>query len=97
MTESYIRYGKTTTTLVGPDATEFARAATLGHSLKLYVKTRIKPIRGVGITQMLQMATRYTGRKYKRSEAAQAAEDVLQWAMEMKAALPKLDEEGRTI
>lgn len=60
-------------------------------SLKLWAVTKIIPTRGVTITKMLQMATGYTGRTYKRSEAVIAANDVKKWADEMKAAIPKVE------
>ena len=78
---------------VGPDAMRYIQAETLASALKLYVNSngRIIPTRGFGITKMLELATQYTGKKYKRSEATKAAEDVKVWADEMKAALPKVE------
>lgn len=43
------------------------------------------------ISNMLAMATGYTGIKYKRGAYVQAAEDVQRWADEMKAALPIIE------
>lgn len=78
---------------VGSDAVNYVKAELLASSLNLYVASggRIIPTRGVGITKMLQMATSYTKKKYKRTEALKAAEDVKKWADEMKAALPKIE------
>jgi len=52
------------------------RAALLAGHIDLYNKTGMKPTRGVGPTQMLKFATEYTGKKYKRTELAKAAEDL---------------------
>jgi hypothetical protein len=40
---------------------------------------------------MLALATTFTGKKYRRSEAMKASEDVRTWAQTMKAALPKTE------
>jgi hypothetical protein len=73
---------------VGTDAVSAVRAITLASALKLWAKTGMIPTRGWTITKMLQAASGITGKKYKRKEAIQAAEDCLKWANEMKAALP---------
>lgn len=91
MVESYIGVtdGKCSS-FVGPDAVNYVRAEILASSIALWVSCKINPTRGVDITQMLSMATDYTGKKYKRSEAMQACNDIKKWACEMKAALPKV-------
>lgn len=68
------------TAFVGAGAVDVLRATYLAAHLDLWAKTGIKPTRGVGITQMLKMAQEYTGVKYKRTEATQAAEAVRRWA-----------------
>jgi hypothetical protein len=88
MTESKIVYSAGGTTFVGPDATNFFRAATLASSLGLYAKCGIIPTHGVTITKMLAMAAEYTGKKYKRGDAAKAQADVKVWCDTMRAALP---------
>jgi hypothetical protein len=42
----------------------------------------------MGIKKMLGMATQYTGRKYKTSEAGQAIDDLHHWVTCMVSALP---------
>jgi hypothetical protein len=79
-------------TFSGPDATNLFRAMTLASSLGLYAKCGMIPTRGVTITVMLKMATEYTGKKYKRGDAAKAQADVKQWCEAMKAALPIVKE-----
>ena len=92
MADSYIGVSKgQCTSFVGPDATNYVRAELLASSLRLYAKCGMRPTRMVGPTQMLQMATSYTGKKYKRGQYEQAADDVKKWANEMKAALPKIE------
>lgn len=89
--DSQITISNGATTIEGPDAIECYRAFVLASSLKLYAKTKIIPTRGVTITRMLEMATRYSGVKYKRGQAMEAAEDVEMWAKVMKSALPIID------
>lgn len=79
------------TSFTGPDATNYFRAEMLANCLRLYAKSGIQPTRSVGPTQMLRMATGYTGIKYKRGQYESAAVDVKKWADEMKAALPKVE------
>lgn len=85
---SQITIGKGGTVFEGPDATALFRAMTLKGALGLYAKHGIIPTRGVTITRMLAIATEYTGKKYRRGEAAKAAADVEVWCNTMRAALP---------
>ena len=89
--DSYIRYSKSrgeATSYVGRDATELFRVNMIKVSIKLYMKTGMIPTRGVTINKMLKMAEQYTGRKYKKSEAAYAVEDLHNWVTCMVSALP---------
>ena len=63
------------------------RAALLASSLGLWLKTKIIPTRGVGITKMLAMAEGYTGKKYKRSETQTAIDDLNAWVQRRKQEL----------
>lgn len=94
MTDSHIIYNKNghAVSFVGPDAVELYRVATLASSLKLYAKTGIIPTRGVTCKRMLEMASRYTGKSYKRGAALDAAADLDVWVKAMKAALPSSQE-----
>jgi hypothetical protein len=82
------------TSLVGPDATNLYRAITCKQGLKMHVQTggRMRLTRGASPTLLLQIAGEYTGKKYKRTEHAQAATDLELWIETMKAALPIIDE-----
>lgn len=89
--DSHIVYSKSrgeATSYVGRDATELFRVNMLKSSIKLWMKTGMMPTRGIGIQKMLKMASTYTGRKYKKSEAAYAVEDLHNWVTCMVSALP---------
>lgn len=88
MAQSEIVHSKGGTTFAGPDAVNLVRAVYLASHLKLYAKTGIVPTRGVTGPMMLTMATEYSGKKYKRGQYLQAAEDVKVWCDAMKSALP---------
>lgn len=91
MSDSYIVYSKgrkEATSYVGKDATELYRVNMLKVSIRLWLKTGIKPTRGVGIRKMLDMAQLYTGRRYKTSEAADAIDDLHNWVSLMVSSLP---------
>lgn len=88
MTDSSITISAGGTTYAGPDATNLFRAKILAGSLGLYAKCGMIPTRGVTITKLLAMATQYTGKKYKRGDAAKAQADVKLWADTMLAGLP---------
>lgn len=89
--DSYIRYSRgrgEVTSYVGTDATSLYRVNMIKVSIKLWMKTGMMPTRGVTITKLLKMAEQYTGRKYKKSEAAYAVEDLHNWVTCMVSALP---------
>lgn len=91
MEDSHIVYSKgrgEAISYVGKDATELFRVSMLKASIRLWTKTGMMPTRGIGIKKMLAMATVYTGRKYKTSEAAQAVDDLHNWVTCMVSALP---------
>jgi hypothetical protein len=73
---------------VGRDAVSVYANANLAMHLKLFARTGIRPTRGVGPKQMLAMAGKVTGKTYKRKDCLAAADDLLKWVAEMKAALP---------
>ena len=89
--DSYIVYSKgrqEATSYVGRDATELYRVNMLKVSIRLWVKTGMKPTRGMGIRKMLDMATQYTGRRYKTSQASEAIDDLHNWVSTMVSAMP---------
>lgn len=91
MDNSHIVYSKgrgEAISYVGKDATQLFRVNMLKVSIRLWLKTGMKPTRGVGIKKMLEMASHYTGRKYKTSQAAEAIDDLHNWVSVMVSALP---------
>lgn len=79
----------------GTDAVRVVQAITLWSALGLLIATkgRVQPTRGFTLKKALALASTFTGKTYKRTEAEQARADVKQWADEMKAAIPQTVEE----
>ena len=90
MQDSSIRISKSGTMFSGPDAVAYFRARSLASAIQLYVKSngQIIPTRGMGITRMLATASEFTGVKYKRTQTAQALDDLNIWIATMQSALP---------
>jgi hypothetical protein len=85
--ESSIQVSSSCTTFSGPDATELIRAVMLRSALGLLAHG-IVPTRGLSMTKALKMCERYTGKFYKRTQYAQARQDLTVWIETMKSALP---------
>lgn len=73
---------------IGPDAVELFRAINLRGGLIMWHKHKMLLTRGLTITKLLAMTTRYTGQKYKRTEALRALADLDVWIATMRSALP---------
>jgi len=95
MTDSYIHLSKSGHSFVGPDAVAYFRARSLKSAIQMYVKSggQIIPTRGMGITNMLRAAGEITNTKYKRTQAAQAIDDLTIWIATMQSALPITSDE----
>ncbi|MFM7012574.1 MAG: hypothetical protein ACKO0Z_25125 [Betaproteobacteria bacterium] len=63
-------------TFAGARGVDAFRIQTLINGLNGYVKFNMIPTRGVTITRMLNMASDYTGKRYKRGEGLKAASDL---------------------
>jgi hypothetical protein len=89
MSDSHIVYDQNgdARAFMGRDAVEVFRVATLASAIGLLTKG-ICPTRGLTMKRALAMATPYTGRTYKRSEAEQARRDLNVWVQTMKSAIP---------
>jgi hypothetical protein len=89
MSEDKVIYDKSgqPRAFIGHDATKMYQAAVLLTGIGLMSKG-IKPSRGWTMKGALARAEEFTGRKYKRTEWAQARADLKIWVMTMKSALP---------
>lgn len=81
------------TILEGPDAVLLVKAAAIKSALGLAQKG-IRINRAVGPQKLLEAASTITHKSYGRGKkaCAQAIEDLQQWIVTMKAALPVVDE-----
>ena len=82
---------------VGPDATNLFRAITTLSAIRMHVNTggRLRLTRMASPTLLLQIAGEYSGKKYKRTQFAEAQADLQKWIDTMKAALPHVTREPR--
>lgn len=90
MSESYISLSPAGTCYSGPDAVAYFHARSLQGAISLYIKSsgQIIPTRGMTITKMLALATKITGKSYKRTQAQAAHDDLQIWTSTMRSALP---------
>lgn len=79
---------------VGSDATQLYRAVVLKSSISLHQKCGMIPTRGMTITKLFQIASEFTGQRYKRGEHERAIADLTVWIETMKSALPVTDSRG---
>jgi hypothetical protein len=91
--DSYIHHTSAGTTYSGPDAVRLQQAITLRSAIKLYRACGVIPTRGMGIVNMLKLATTITSKTYKRTQSAQAEADLHIWIETMKSALPIFQED----
>lgn len=91
--DSYIRHSTGGTLYSGPDAVRLQQAITLRSAITLYRACGVIPTRGMGIVNMLKLATSITGKPYKRTQSAQAEADLHIWIETMKSALPIFQED----
>lgn len=96
MSDSFIEYTAGGILFSGPDAVRLQMAITLRSGIKMYVSSRgqLIPTRGMGITKMLALAGSLTGKTYKRSQTAEAQQDLHIWIETMKSALPIFQQES---
>lgn len=74
--------------ITGRDAMTYYQAVQLHASMSLFVRTGLRPTRGVGGRAMLAMAGAITGKPYKARQYAAALTDLRVWISTMRAALP---------
>ena len=92
MTESYVQHGIGGTSFVGPDAVNLFRAKSCKVALGLAARG-IKLARNQpSSTRLLQVATGYTGKAYKRGQYATAIADLEAWIRAMECAMSVVGE-----
>jgi hypothetical protein len=89
MTDSYItvRPEHGVTSYVGQDATRLLHAKTVFHALRA-CKIGMRITRTATPTRTFALASKITGKTYRRGQYDQAMADVRQWIVTMEAALP---------
>jgi hypothetical protein len=87
MSDSYITVGKDSTSYIGHDATRLLHAKTVKHALRA-CKLGMRLTKTATPTRSFAMASKITGKSYKRGQYDQAIADVNQWIWAMEAALP---------
>lgn len=87
MENSIETYGSGGISFNGPKAVDLFQAVTLKTALNLYARCKIQPNPHWTPTRMLQAASLYTGRKYKRGEYSQAAAELILWIGETRQAI----------
>lgn len=89
MTDSYITVDEKNgvTGFIGPDATRLLHARTVKHALRA-CKIGFRLTRTATPTRSFAMASKITGKTYKRGQYDQALADVNEWIWAMESALP---------
>jgi len=72
----------------GTDAVSMYRAITVKVAIETYARTKMRMTRNATPTVLLGIAGEYTGKKYKRGQYDQAAQDLNVWIETMRAAMP---------
>lgn len=91
MEQSYVKVFDGGAVYSGHDATRLLHAKTVMMSLGAIMKG-FRLTKTATPTRTLALASKITGKAYKRGQYAQAHEDVRQWALAMQAALPVIRE-----
>jgi hypothetical protein len=89
--DSYIvKHGDGVSAFVGLDATRLIHAKTVYHALRA-CKIGMRLTRTATPTRCFELATKITGKRYKRGQYDAAMSDVRAWIVTMEAALPVID------
>jgi len=64
-----------TTVITNPDP-DLLQAITVKHACKLYANTKIRPNRHTTPTRLLELASQFTGKTYKRGQHMRAYHDL---------------------
>jgi hypothetical protein len=93
--DSYIvKHGDGVTAFVGMDATRLIHAKTVYHALRA-CKIGMRLTRTATPTRCFDMASKITGKRYKRGQYDQAMADVRAWILAMESALPVIEKGTR--
>lgn len=92
MSHASIEYNKAGNAVAfNGDAVQIYRAALCASSLKLFLATGIKPTRGVGLKQLLAIATEYTGNAYHgRKDGTRAIAELTAWVHVAKLSVEEI-------
>ena len=93
---SYIvKHGDGVTAFIGLDSTRLLHARTVYHALKA-CKMGMRITRSATPTRCFELASKITGKHYKRAQYDQAMADVRAWILAMESALPVIDKGARS-
>ncbi len=90
--ESSITHSAGGTSFVGEAATNVFACITVGHAMRLYAKTGIRAARNYTPTNMLRFVEQTTGKKFKRTQIAEAADWLLDWAKARRVTIKETSE-----
>ena len=94
--DSYIvKHGDGVTAFIGLDSTRLLHARTVYHALKA-CKAGMRITRSATPTRCFELASKITGKHYKRAQYDQAMADVRAWILAMESALPVIDKGARS-
>jgi hypothetical protein len=89
--DSYIvKHGDGVTAFIGLDSTRLLHARTVYHALRA-CKAGMRITRTATPTRCFELASKITGKRYKRGQYEQAMADVRAWILAMESALPVVD------
>tara|TARA_R110000868_G_scaffold12052_6_gene58528 strand:+ start:3953 stop:4228 length:276 start_codon:yes stop_codon:yes gene_type:complete len=91
MTDSHITIRPGSTSYIGLDATRLLHAKTVFHALKA-CSLGMLLTRTATPTRTFALASKITGKTYKRGQYDRAMADVRLWIVTMEAALPVIKE-----
>jgi hypothetical protein len=93
--DSYIvKHGDGVTAFIGLDSTRLLHARTVYHALRA-CKAGMRLTRTATPTRCFELASKITGKRYKRGQYDQAMADVRAWILAMESALPVIEKGSR--
>lgn len=81
MTKSTITTSQSGATVAsGPAAVAVIQATTIATALRMYARTKMRVNRAYTPANMMAMATKITGKTFKRGQYVEAADALKEWA-----------------